>query len=371
MQSHDLPDSQVLSLDKSMTGRERIQRVVARQPTDRVPMGTIAGIYPQALSALESNFGVKGNEAVLEALGVDDRWSFVGTATETPSGSGKWRTVWGTTDRLPDGSHAGYSVSVSPRPLSQAASVADVEAYAWPTPDDFVVDTIPSHDRAHLRSYSLMYEAAPPVFDTLCQLMGVPEALMLLSTAPAAAEAAVAHIADICLELDRRAVDLYGDLLHQVYVWDDISDNRGPLFNPEIWRRLFRPHLARQIALIKARGLIAQYHCCGAMSWMIPDLIDMGVDILDPLQVHLPGMEPERLKREYGRHLVFWGGINTQHTLPFGTPEQVRAEVRDRVRVLGQGGGYVLAPDHTLMPEVPVANVVALFAEGIRCSTNS
>jgi uroporphyrinogen decarboxylase len=351
----------------SMTGRQRIERVVARQPTDRLPMGTLAGIYPQALPALESYLGVKGNEAVLEALGVDDRWAFVGTAREIPLGSGKWRTVWGTTDRLPDGSHAGYSIGVSPRPLSQAATVADVEAYGWPDPDAFVVETIPPVDQARLRSYSLMYEAAPPIFDTLCQLMGVPEALMLLVSAPATVEAAVAHISDICLELDRRALDRYGDMLHQVYVWDDVSDGRGPFFNPGIWRRLFRPHLARQIALIKSRGFIAHYHCCGSMAWMIPDLIDMGLDILDPLQVHLPGMEPERLKREYGRHLVFWGGVNTQHTLPFGTPEQVRAEVRERARVLGQGGGYVLAPDHTLMPDAPVANIVALFAEGIRC----
>jgi uroporphyrinogen decarboxylase len=368
MQAYVVSEPPAPRAGKSMTGRERIQRVVARQATDRVPMGTIAGIYPQALPALEAYLGVKGNAAVLAALGVDDRWTFVGTASEMPPGSGRWRTVWGTTDRLPDGSHAGYSAGVSPRPLSQAQSVAEIDAYAWPAPDDFVVDTIPPQEREGLRSYSLMYEAAPPVFDTLCQLMGVPEALMLLLTVPAAAEAALAHIADICLELDRRALDLYGDLLHQVYVWDDVSDNRGPLFKPEIWRRLFRPHLARQIGLIKSRGYIAQYHCCGAMSWMIPDLIDMGVDILDPLQVHLPGMEPERLKREYGRHLVFWGGISTQHTLPFGTPEQVRGEVRERVRVLGRGGGYVLGPDHTLMPDVPVANVVALFAEGIRCS---
>jgi uroporphyrinogen-III decarboxylase len=120
--------------------------------------------------------------------------------------------------------------------------------------------------------------------------------------------------------------------------------------------------------LIKSRGLIAQYHCCGAMSWMIPDPIDMGIDILDPMQLYLPGMEPERLKREYGRHLVFWGGISTQQTLPFGTPEQVRAEVRDRARVFGQSSGYVLSPDHTSMPDVPAANVIALFAEGARRS---
>jgi uroporphyrinogen decarboxylase len=367
METQEARTTQSSSPVDRMTGRQRIERVVARQPTDRLPMGTLAGVYPQALPALESYLGVKGNEAVLEALGVDDRWAFVGTASEIPPGSGKWHTVWGTTDRLPDGSHAGYSAGVSPRPLSQAATVSDVEAYPWPTADDFDVDTIPLADQAHLRSYSLMYEAAPPIFDTLCQLMGVPEALMLLLTAPAAVEAAVTHISDICLELGWRALDRYGDLLHQVYVWDDVSDSRGPLFNPCLWRRFFRPQLARQIALIKSRGLIAHYHCCGAMSWMIPDLIDMGIDILDPMQVHLPGMEPERLKREYGRHLVFWGGINTQRTLPFGTPEQVRAEVRYRARVLGQGGGYVLAPDHTLMPDAPVANVVALFAEGRRC----
>jgi uroporphyrinogen decarboxylase len=102
------------------------------------------------------------------------------------------------------------------------------------------------------------------------------------------------------------------------------------------------------------------------MSDIIPDLIDIGMDILEPCQVHLPGMEPSRLKREYGRHIAFWGGVNTQQTLPFGTPEEIRSEVCERVRVLGRGGGYVLSPDHTFMPDVPPENIVALCDEGLR-----
>ena len=103
------------------------------------------------------------------------------------------------------------------------------------------------------------------------------------------------------------------------------------------------------------------FHGCGTFREVMPDLIDIGLDVWGPVQMHLPGNDPVELMQEYGQQITFAGGINTQRTLPFGTPEEVRYEVRERIRVLGQDGGYLCGPDHTTGPEVPVRNVLALF----------
>jgi len=115
--------------------------------------------------------------------------------------------------------------------------------------------------------------------------------------------------------------------------------------------------------LAKDDGMKVWFHCCGTFRPVIPDLIDIGMDVWETVQVHLPGNEPEVLKREYGKDITFFGAINTQRTLPYGTEEEVRAEVRERIRVLGKGGGYICGGDHTILPDVPMANVFAMIDE--------
>ena len=110
------------------------------------------------------------------------------------------------------------------------------------------------------------------------------------------------------------------------------------------------------------------FHCCGTFREILPDLIDIGMDVWETTQVHLSGNEPEVLKREYGRDITFYGAINTQSTLPFGSSEDVRREVRERIRVLGEGGGYILGGDHTILPDVPMENVLAMMDEARKFS---
>ena len=122
------------------------------------------------------------------------------------------------------------------------------------------------------------------------------------------------------------------------------------------------------VALAKSYGMKMWFHCCGTFRPVMADLIDMGMDVWETVQVHLPGNEPEVLKREYGRDITFYGGINSQQTLPFASTEEVRAEVRERIRVLGQGGGYILGGDHTILPDVPIDNVLAMLDEARKYS---
>ena len=144
---------------------------------------------------------------------------------------------------------------------------------------------------------------------------------------------------------------------------DDFASQTGMLLSPEHWRRYLKPVYARVFALAKSRGLKVWFHSCGTFRPVLPDLIDIGMDVWETVQAHLPGNDPAELKREYGRHITFYGGINSQLTLPYGTAEQVRAEVRQRVRVLGKGGGYICSSDHTILPGVPFDNVLAMIDE--------
>ncbi len=134
---------------------------------------------------------------------------------------------------------------------------------------------------------------------------------------------------------------------------------------PACFRRLLKPHFQRlwqQVRRLSRAKLL--HHCCGGIYPLIPDLIEMGIDALNPIQVSAAGMDPARLKREFGRDLAFWGGVDTREVMPRGTVQDVSREVRLRLGQMSRGGGYVLAAVHNLQPEVPPANTVALFRSG-------
>jgi len=350
-----------------LTSRARVALAIAHQTIDRIPIGHIGVFHGDTIPRLEAYLGVQGEDEVREQLGLDDRAIRVSSMAEEVDGLGERRSLWSGA-KTQRGFAAPTSAAAGPRPLREANTVAEVEAHSWPDPDDWVMEPLSPERKVYLNSFSVLSPNIPPIFITLSEMMGMDVALMNLLLAPAVVEAAIARIAEISLEVQRRALDTYGDTIHQVRIWDDVADQRNLIFQPELWRKFFLPQLAKAFDLAKSYGLIVHYHCCGAMSEIIPDLIDIGMDVLEPCQVHLPGMEPERLKREYGRHITFWGGVNTQRTLPFGIPNEVRQEVRERVRVLGRGGGYVLSPDHSLLQDVPPENIVALYEEARHCT---
>jgi len=352
-----------------MTGRERILATVTRSGPytgDRVALGDM-GFETRVVSELEYRLGVTGAKAVRRALGID----LVGLAPPyvgpdfAYKPEAQKRQFFGS-------SHKSYSEVVTERPLRHAQTVRDVEAFRWPTADDYDFSGMLTAAEG-LDGLAIASPGWTPTFSQLCELFGLETALTNLVDRPAVVEACVVHITELVCGLARRMHEAIGDRLLIFKTSDDIATHQALFYSPRTWRKCFRRGLAEQFALGKQLGCITMLHACGAMRAIIPDLIDIGLDILEPSQFHLPGMDPTELKREFGRHLTFFGGICTQRTLPFGTPQDVRREVRERIRVLNEGGGYICSPDHTVLDDVPVGNVLALYdeARGADCQSAS
>jgi uroporphyrinogen decarboxylase len=187
--------------------------------------------------------------------------------------------------------------------------------------------------------------------------------MITLATEPEYVDALSTRIVDAWLENLRRFADAVGDRVQILQFNDDLGTQDAPFLSVRMFRERIFPHYKRGLDWVHRHTRMKVFmHNDGAIASLIPTLIEMGVDILNPVQTTAAGMDPVKLKREFGDRIVFWGGAcDCQHTLPFGTPEQVAQEVRESIRILGPGGGYVLASVHNIQANVPPENVMALF----------
>jgi uroporphyrinogen decarboxylase len=158
-------------------------------------------------------------------------------------------------------------------------------------------------------------------------------------------------------------LDQVGEYLQVFTYWDDLNSQSGWMISPDIYRKIIKPKQRRLVEAIKSKtDAKLFFHGCGAVYDLVPHLIDLGFDIVNPVQVSAAGMDTKRLKAEYGQDIVFWGGgVDTQHVLPFGSPQEVRDEVRRRIDDLAPGGGFVFAAIHNVQAFVPPENIVAAF----------
>jgi uroporphyrinogen decarboxylase len=140
---------------------------------------------------------------------------------------------------------------------------------------------------------------------------------------------------------------------------DDWGQQSGLIFSPRLWRRFIKPRLARMFAKVKAAGKAVFLHSCGKIQTLFPDLIEIGLDVFNPFQPEV--MDVTEVKKQYGRNLCFYGGVSIQRLLPYGTPEEIRSEVRRLMKEIGQDGGYIVAPSHAMPPDIPLENILAFI----------
>jgi uroporphyrinogen decarboxylase len=175
-------------------------------------------------------------------------------------------------------------------------------------------------------------------------------------------QALMEKLVDLWIEMAQDEFDAVGENADLCFYGDDMAFQDGPMMSMDLYRKMIRPHHRRLFGYIKSRSNAKiVYHTCGSVVHLIPDLIEMGVDALNPVQVSAKGMDSQALKREFGKDLCFWGAIDTQRVLPFGSPEDVKAEVRRRIGDLGPGGGYVLCAVHNIQADVTPENICAMY----------
>jgi uroporphyrinogen decarboxylase len=382
--------------NETMTSRERVLCTLDHAIPDRVPIdlgGNQTGIHKNAYRNLVGYLGITDElrimdavqqlaapcEQVLERLHVDTRYIHAGAAANWNGGivratrdGREWHDLtdefgirWSMPDVLP------YYMDISLHPLADA-TLADLNHYPWPKGDD------PSRF-AGLRERALMLKKETPyavvsgisgvVYEICWYLRGLEQWFCDLMLEPEFCEAMLDQTLKFWLDWFRLFLDEVGDVVDVIMIGDDLAGQNGPLFNPDIYRRIVKPRHKRLVQYIRSRTQAKiWYHTCGSCTDFIPDLIDNGVHILNPLQISARNMDPQDLKRRFGKQLAFWGGgVDAQHILPQGTPEQVAANVRQNLGALMPGGGYVFNNCHNIQGEVPPENILSMFDIAYEC----
>ncbi|MBP2672048.1 MAG: uroporphyrinogen decarboxylase, partial [candidate division NC10 bacterium] len=271
---------------------------------------------------------------------------------------------WGVVRTRPADSHY---FDLCRSPFAEDPTRSAIESYAWPDPLN------PGRYRGlrekarHLHretDYAVVLDVNCAFFLRCCELRGWENFYTDLVADVPFAEALMDRYLEIRLAMAERALEEVGDNVDVVMVTsDDLGMTEGPLISPALYRTLIKPRQQRTFDAIRARtNAFLYYHTDGAIYSLLPDLVEIGVQVLNPVEVRAVGMEDTaKLKREFGDALTFWGAIDTHHVLPQGSVADVRDEVRRRIRDLGPGGGYVVGPVHNIQPDVPPANVVAMY----------
>jgi uroporphyrinogen decarboxylase len=373
-----------------MTPRERLRAALAHREPDGLPIdlggSIVTSITRAAYVPLMEHLGLPVgdlriydevqqlpflSEDLLRRFGVDTRMvqlppTHVAGVDIVDDGDywAMWDR-WGSKMRMPKEGGLYYDwVDFPIRELSMEA----LDAYRWPEPD-------PPQVVATLRDQAKrLYEETDfalvgsgviggGIFEQPCRTVGLESFMMAMVLDRPFAERLMDGITEIYIESVERYLDQVGEFIDVFTFWDDVATQDGWMISPELYVELVKPRQRRLFEAIRRKtDARIFYHGCGAVFDLIPHLIDLGVDIVNPVQVSARGMDSKRLKATYGRDVTFWGGgVDTQRVLPFGTPAQVRDEVRRRIDDLAPGGGFVFATVHNIQAFVPPENIVAVY----------
>ncbi len=338
------------------TGRDRILAALRHVELDRVPVDIAAtassAIEPRACAALRRFLGLSdrddGGDALEEVLG-----KLAPDVGRVRLGNGGGVMLWHGKD------------------LSGAPTGGTIDTATWPDPGEpaWYFDLRRRAERQRQLGRAVVLDTEIGLVDGCVRLRGTLQWLADLLEAPAFAEQLMERVAQTCAEVLRHALGAIGDAVDAVVVYEDLAGQNRPLVSPELYRRLVKPHHAQVVDAIRSRSsATVLLHCDGAVSELLPDFVEIGVEAVNPVQTSARGMDPVRLKRLFGRNLSFWGGFDAAQILSFGTPRQVEAEATRVAQAFARGGGYVFAPAHPIDDSVPPANLAALVraAQGYR-----
>jgi uroporphyrinogen decarboxylase len=357
-----------------MKQKERVLTAIYLSEPDRVPMDYQAN--PWVLQRLHHDLQTTTHRELLARLrsdivdlrGVVDP-TFCGPMPQTRElGDGVRENIWGWRQKVMQ-TATGPEDCFIEFVLADAASIADYERHRWPSADwfdftNFAAALTEWQDFAVLASGASVFQH--PTF-----LRGIDNLLVDMATRPEMAHWLMDRFTDYYLNFFDRMLTAAKGQIDILRAADDLGTQRSLFFSPEMFGTFIKPRLKKLVDMTHSHGVKFMFHSCGAIRPLIEDLIEIGVDILDPLQAAADGMEPQELKDAFGDRICLHGGICTQYLLPNGTTEQVHDEVQRRLQILGAGGGYILSPCHVLQTDVPTENVLAMSETGLKAGRYS
>ena len=341
-----------------VTSKQRVMAAVNHKLSDRTAITFDA--QPELYQSLYRHIEQDSREALFDFLHCDT-W-MIGPQTklseqETSLGQNiwGWRTV---TANYVGGSYGELSWS----PLAGKDELVDIDKHAWPDPArhgySHFAKEIPAHkDRA------IIGACCWGAYFTASFVRGMDNLLMDMAANVPYAEKLIGTISEIIQAMLTRMLSAPGaEGIDIVYMADDTCNHRAPMFSPALFRKFVAPYLSKMTAIAHKHGKKFLLHTCGAVRPVLPMIIDSGVDMLEPIQITAEGMEPAGLKRDFGKHICFYGGVDLQHVLNRGTPRTVCDEVKRLIDILGKDGGYIVGPGHTyIQVDAPLENIFAMY----------
>lgn len=379
-----------MSGKETLTSRERMLTALNHQVPDRIPIdlgGFQTGIHIKAYKDLLEYLGFEEeitvldpvqqlaapSEKVLERFHVDTRYvtahgpeSFKGGIELNKRDGRLWHdlkdefgVIWSMRDDQM------LYMDISYHPLADA-TIKDLNEYPFPDggdPSRFSGVREKALEIKKNTPYALSSGISGVTYEYCWYMRGLERWFMDMVTNPEFCAALLDKTSQYWVDWMVGFLGEVGDLLDIIMIGDDLAGQSGPLFSPKFYREIVRPHQNRVVQTIKEQtSAKIWYHTCGSCVEYIPDLIEMGVDILNPVQTSAKNMDPEMLKEDFGKDIVFWGGgIDSQHILPFASPSEVRQEVRKNLEIFMPGGGYVFNNIHNIQTGVPAENIVAMY----------
>jgi uroporphyrinogen decarboxylase len=379
-------------MNEAWTSRRRVETALNHREADRVPYdlgGTIlTGIHQQAYRRLRKHLGLSEGSVAIEdpiqqlARVEDDvklrlKVDVFGVNPSKPRGIGQppWSEQgydkildeWGIEWWKPQ--DGGFYYDMRRHPLAETDRVADLAKFRFPDPlDPGRYESMAARAAHFMQDQKVAYvlgRNAPGIFEIALWMRGFENFYCDMVANQKFAEALLDIIMEVKMTYWARALELVGPNVMMVSEADDLASQDRCLVSPGLYRKLIKPRHTKLFAFIRkhARAPVKIfYHSCGAIAPLIPDLIESGIDILNPVQVSAAGMDTKELKKQFGKDLTFYGGgVDTQQVLPRGTPQQVRDEVKRRLDDLAPGGGFIFNTVHNIQADVPPENIMAMW----------
>ncbi len=347
-----------------MNGRERVLTAIDHREPDRVPITFDA--QPEVYDLLCAHFGISGREQLWDALSVDT-W-LVGPVVNDPREkeleNGLFQNRWGyRLKKQPYEVHGktGYYDEIVYHPLSGIDHAHEMDKHDWPDPSllDF---THLNELRKSQPDRAIIAHITHGGYFNATFLRGMEQFLVDLALDPMLTRGLVERTSAYLIEALDKLLEQAPDGFDIFYVADDYCMSSGPLFSPDVFRIMVKPYLRAIAERVHAHGKKFLLHVCGSVRLLLPEIIDSGVDILEPVQRRSHGMDLAGLKREFGKDLTFYGSVDLVQTLNKGSVAEVNDEVRRNIEILGPDGGFILGPGHTYIQiDAPLENILAMY----------